>query len=467
VNEGAGSVAYKGGGKATNPQPFSFVMAQEAKQHGRDIPDSTAGRPRATISDQKAEAYSLEDAPTGLTGRSEGLSLPGTQESSGTPGLLPDGYLPLDEEKVGLTPTLTVISMNGGNPSQLSFAGGASRGTIEEQGLRPANLELSNPKTFTHIKAEIDFRAMTPRPLSNLNLPGTMSSVEEKVPSSTTISPSPADAPRIGDSIRSVGNSQLTPVSEILSFEGGSRQSQYLLNSYGSSLNPTLGLRASGVEPPAGSSATRLGTLIENGAALQSRSSSLSVSMGDMSAQDFGMGENGSPPKDFASAHQGSSSALHSGGINVFSEGLSDGVDRETLFSVRSVGMGDRSTLPSAILPQRLQMDVMLADDSKVQIEVSVQQRQVSAQVSTDQTLLRNLVLQNEGQLVGQLAEAGLELKQFGAHLFDHPTFRDGEPQDRLQNRYAGKKEQEDGFEHSSRERMGEWLMEPGMHLVV
>ena len=33
---------------------------------------------------------------------------------------------------------------------------------------------------------------------------------------------------------------------------------------------------------------------------------------------------------------------------------------------------------------------------------------------------MRNLAVQHEGQLVGQLADAGLDLKDFGAHVSDH-----------------------------------------------
>ena len=73
--------------------------------------------------------------------------------------------------------------------------------------------------------------------------------------------------------------------------------------------------------------------------------------------------------------------------------------------------------------PQRLQMEVMLADETKVQVDVLVKQQQVSAQLMTDQLMLRNLALQQEPQLDAQLSSVGLELKQFGAEVSEEGVF--------------------------------------------
>lgn len=73
--------------------------------------------------------------------------------------------------------------------------------------------------------------------------------------------------------------------------------------------------------------------------------------------------------------------------------------------------------------PQRLQLDVTLSDTTRLQIEVAVQQRQVSANMLLDQAALRNLVMQHQPQLDAQLAANGLELKELWAEVRDDQAF--------------------------------------------
>ena len=108
---------------------------------------------------------------------------------------------------------------------------------------------------------------------------------------------------------------------------------------------------------------------------------------------------------------------------------LAEHVETRSSFSQQMEGtmakgiLSDRPQQMGASVPQRLQMDVILADATKLQIEVAVQQRQVSAHLLLDQMALRNLVLQNQPQLDTQMATAGLDLKEFGAEVKEQWVF--------------------------------------------
>jgi len=91
--------------------------------------------------------------------------------------------------------------------------------------------------------------------------------------------------------------------------------------------------------------------------------------------------------------------------------------------AIRPEGGSDRTRTLTNLSPQRLQMEVMLADETKVHVDVAVKQQQVSAQLMTDQTMLRNLAIQHEPHLDAQLSSVGLELKQFGAEVNEHGLF--------------------------------------------
>ncbi len=74
--------------------------------------------------------------------------------------------------------------------------------------------------------------------------------------------------------------------------------------------------------------------------------------------------------------------------------------------------------MPGATL-QRLQMDVQLSENSRVQVEVGVQQRQVYAGMIMDQAALKNLAVQFVPQLENQLTQVNLELQEFSAEVRD------------------------------------------------
>lgn len=75
--------------------------------------------------------------------------------------------------------------------------------------------------------------------------------------------------------------------------------------------------------------------------------------------------------------------------------------------------------LPGPAL-QRLQMEVQLSENNRVQIDVGVQHRQVYASLLMDQTTLRNLAVQMAPQLEEQLAQGEMELQEFSAEVHDH-----------------------------------------------
>ncbi|MCA9421222.1 MAG: hypothetical protein KC592_09395, partial [Nitrospira sp.] len=75
--------------------------------------------------------------------------------------------------------------------------------------------------------------------------------------------------------------------------------------------------------------------------------------------------------------------------------------------------------LPGPAL-QRLQMEVQLSDNNRVQIDVGVQHRQVYASLLMDQATLKNLAVQFVPQLEEQLTKGDMELQGFSAEVRDH-----------------------------------------------
>jgi hypothetical protein len=75
--------------------------------------------------------------------------------------------------------------------------------------------------------------------------------------------------------------------------------------------------------------------------------------------------------------------------------------------------------LPGPAL-QRLQMEVQLSENNRVQIDVGVQHRQVYANLLMDQATLKNLAVQNVPQLEEQLTQGEMELQEFSAEVRDH-----------------------------------------------
>ncbi len=152
-----------------------------------------------------------------------------------------------------------------------------------------------------------------------------------------------------------------------------------------------------------------------------------------------GFGADGSRQDQFRMGQQGQSQE----GEQFFSHGRSTGSQSpaipigvpdsphnsfmgELQGTMRPHGTGERPPVLTPTPPQPLQLDVTLADHTRVQIDVTVQQRQVSANLMMDQAALRNLAIHNEPQLNAQLSSVDLELKQFGAEVSDQSAFRGG-----------------------------------------
>jgi len=193
-----------------------------------------------------------------------------------------------------------------------------------------------------------------------------------------------------------------------------------------------------------------------------------------------GFGADGSMQDQFKTGQQGQSQE----GEQFFSHGRSTGSHSQAIpigmpdspnnsfmgelqGTMRPHGTGDRPPVLTPTPPQRLQLDVTLADRTRVQIDVTVQQRQVSANLLMDQVALRNLAIHNEPQLNAQLSSVDLELKQFGAEVSDQSAFRGGdsdegdpEPQ-AIPRETAGQPE----WEEISEVRNSE--LESGIHYVV
>ena len=110
-------------------------------------------------------------------------------------------------------------------------------------------------------------------------------------------------------------------------------------------------------------------------------------------------------------------------GLGQFSNSQS-GFQQSQTFSGQGVsmrGLEERvSEFPTPAL-QRLQMDVQVSENQRVQIDVGVQNRQVYAGLMMDHSVLRNLANQFVPQLENQLADVDLELQEFSAEVSEEP----------------------------------------------
>lgn len=106
-------------------------------------------------------------------------------------------------------------------------------------------------------------------------------------------------------------------------------------------------------------------------------------------------------------------------GMNHFAQSQS-GFQQSSSFPGQGMGLRaleERGAeLPTPAL-QRLQMDVQLSENTRVQIDVGVQNRQVYAGLVMDHAVLRNLAAQFVPQLENQLAQVNLELEEFSAEV--------------------------------------------------
>ncbi|WNM56762.1 hypothetical protein [Candidatus Nitrospira allomarina] len=95
--------------------------------------------------------------------------------------------------------------------------------------------------------------------------------------------------------------------------------------------------------------------------------------------------------------------------------------------------------LPGPAL-QRLQMEVQLSENNRVQIDVGVQHRQVYANLLMDQATLKNLAVQNVPQLEEQLTQGEMELQEFSAEVRDHPGEKESNTQSHGQGTQASQR---------------------------
>ncbi len=137
----------------------------------------------------------------------------------------------------------------------------------------------------------------------------------------------------------------------------------------------------------------------------------------------LGFDQRGQQENGAAFSHKQQASGHTLGGHTVVTETGTEFRVSESQSAVRPDTVVDRWRAMNLLSPQRLQMDVMLADEAKVQVDVLVKHQQVSAQLMTDQLMLRNLLLQHAPQLDAQLDSVGLELKQFGAEVSEQGLF--------------------------------------------
>ncbi len=137
----------------------------------------------------------------------------------------------------------------------------------------------------------------------------------------------------------------------------------------------------------------------------------------------LGFDQQGQQENGAAFSHKQQASGHTLGGHTVVTETGTEFRVSESQSAVRPDTVVDRLRAMNLISPQRLQLEVMLADEAKVQVDVLVKHQQVSAQLMTDQLMLRNLMLQHAPQLDAQLDSVGLELKQFGAEVSEQGLF--------------------------------------------
>jgi len=182
----------------------------------------------------------------------------------------------------------------------------------------------------------------------------------------------------------------------------------------------------------------------------------------------FRMGQQGQSQEGEQFFSHGRSTGFHSQAIPI---GVPDSPNNsfmgELQGTMRPQGIGERPPMLTPTPPQRLQLDVTLADHTRVQIDVTVQQRQVSATLIMDQVALRNLAIHNEPQLSAQLSSVDLELKQFGAEVSDQSAFRGGGSEEGDPESRAIPRETASQPEGEEIREVGNSELESGIHYVV
>ena len=116
---------------------------------------------------------------------------------------------------------------------------------------------------------------------------------------------------------------------------------------------------------------------------------------------------------------------------------------------------------------QRLQMDVQLSENQRVQIDIGVQNRQVYAGLVMDHSVLRNLAVQFVPQLENQLTEVDLELQEFSAEVREE---REQDADSLFHDRQSHDPQESPGRSHGERRSVLNALHrseERGLHLVA
>lgn len=425
---GATPVSSKGTSDNTAQPSFPAVLAQ-ANQQGAPPkpPPSVKEHPQAKTSTTLAKG-DAENVVTSGTEGNEALPSPLTITPVPQPGFTEGTPLPSDNALIlALTTTL-----ESGAPSAASPTGSLS---VEVPELHEGNLG--------NVKVPVGFSVPPSNPQSNpaitVALPGVVNPVTTQDFSST-------NRPVIsqisqGVSLPAVGEPDVPPLefarepqvsgqpgsrsplpSIPLSFvNGGNPQAQPLVapgttftvattlpQNIQVPLPASPGTPSAAVHDPTGN--TPLTVLADVGE--EAGGSSLGF-------EQRGHQENGTGP-----SHKQHAPVGHMlGGSSVVTDATNEFRVSESQSGSRSELVADRMRTLNMSSPQRLQMEVMLADETKVQVDVAVKQQQVSAQLMTDQMMLRNLAIQHEPQLDAQLSSVGLELKQFGAEVSEHGLF--------------------------------------------
>ena len=482
-NGGSGPIVSQSGTGQGSSQVFSSVFAQAQNPGENNPPVNTPGMGK-TLSDGNLRKDIQEpgsDQTSEIIGESSVLLV---QETATHSLLQSDSFLVVEGEQSSENgsnpvPSSVLGTLGEGNPGQLSSGHSATGGgfpkTLTDLTKPSLAMELPTSTKLNGLDTEkvIDLGALSSRQVTNLNQQGladsssTIPVLEEKLPQTGAASWGGAVFKRLEEPISGFIPSQPGAGLEIQSFEGATRQLQTILNTYRPGVNSSFLGRGNGVDNNGlGIPFTKLNPGLSE-TSLSAELSSSSIAANELNAQEFGLDQGESQSQEFSQPQQRTIPLPQSGSLSLFAEAIGDVRDKVGLFNTSSgvAGEGPSHLFPGH--PQRLQMDVTLADDSRVQIEVAVQQRQVSAHVVTDQMQLRNLALQNEGQLVWQLADAGLELKNFGAYLSDHPTFNQREAREGSPEGYTDRHDPDGLFDNSSREVERGMMYERGLHFVA
>ena len=156
-------------------------------------------------------------------------------------------------------------------------------------------------------------------------------------------------------------------------------------------------------------------------------------------------------------------------GMNHFSNSQS-GFQQPSSFPGQGVGLRgleERGQEFPAPALQRLQMDVQLSENQRVQVDVGVHNRQVYTGLVMDHSILRNLATQFVPQLENQLAEVDLELQEFSAEVREEREPEAGRLFDDSRSHKAQESGQRAQGELLSTQNPVGRQEEPGLHFVA